>query len=146
MRAMAAERGLSILELSQVAERGDAIDREIDERTRMLGADGDDFVIDARLAWHVLPGSVKVFLDVSLSVAAQRIFDAGRATEGGSADLAATENAIAERTASESRRYETYYGIDYLDLHHYDLVVDTSDRGIDDIVDEITAFVEGLRH
>lgn len=141
MRAMAAERGMSILELSRLAEAGDAIDREIDGRTRMLGDTADDFVIDARLAWFVLPGALKVFLDVTIEVAAERIFGAQRGSETENSDLASTRRAIMERTDSESLRYERYYGVSYLDPDHFDLVVDTSHRTVDEVVDLIADFV-----
>ncbi|MFP4553575.1 MAG: AAA family ATPase, partial [Actinomycetota bacterium] len=48
MREMAAEREMSILELSRSAEERDAIDREIDARTASLAEESSDFVIDAR--------------------------------------------------------------------------------------------------
>ena len=49
-----------------------AIDRAIDERSRRLGEERDGLVIDARLAWYFVPHSIKVFLDVTLEVAAGR--------------------------------------------------------------------------
>ena len=82
MRQMAAERGISVLELSAIAEVDDgAIDREIDDRSRKFGEERDEFVIDARLAWFFIPRSVKVFLDVSIEVATERIFGDRRGAE-----------------------------------------------------------------
>lgn len=142
MREMASERGMSILELSKQAETDDAIDHEIDRRTAAFGETRDGFVMDARLAWHFLARSVKVFLDVRPDIAAERIFGAGRASERENVDMEATKRAIAARTASERRRYADYYGVDYLDPAQYDLVVDTSLRTIDEVVDTIVAFVQ----
>lgn len=139
MREMAAEQGMSILSLSRAAEGTDAIDREIDARTERLGANRDGFVMDARLAWYFLPNSVKVFLDVSPNEAANRIYGAGRDEEAENVDLESTAQAIEARTRSESLRYEEYYGVDYLDPSHYDLVVDTTDLDIDGVVDRIIA-------
>ncbi len=142
MRAMAAERGMTILELSRFAEDGDGIDREIDARTRHLGDTVDGFVIDARLGWWVLPESFKVFLDVATEEAARRVYGAGRGTESENVDLVATEEAIRRRTMSESDRYLRYYGVDYLDPSHYDLVVDTTALGVEEVVDLIVAAIE----
>lgn len=142
MREMAVERGVSILELSRAAEDDIEIDREIDERTTRLANEGDDFVMDARLGWHFAPESVKVFLDVRTEVAATRIFEARRGTEQENIDLETTERAIKLRTESERDRYLTYYGLDYTDYDHYDLVVDTSDIGIDEVVDRIMTYLE----
>lgn len=141
MRDMAQEQGVSILELSRTAERDEVIDHEIDARTARLGETRDGFVMDARLAWHFLPSSMKVFLDVRPEVAAARIFGAGRRDETENIDVGATLQAIELRTQSERRRYQDYYGIDYLDHGHFDLVVDTSDRTLDEVVDVIAAFV-----
>jgi predicted cytidylate kinase len=137
MREMAAERGVSILELSRSAARHDAIDREIDARSMRLAETGGDFVMDARLGWHFVPRSVKVFLEVRPEVAARRIFDAVRGSERENVDIAATRKAMEERTASERDRYLAYYGIDYTDHDNYDLVIDTSDLTPDEVVDLI---------
>ncbi|HZD23439.1 MAG TPA: nucleoside monophosphate kinase [Acidimicrobiia bacterium] len=143
MREMAEERGISILELSRTAETREAIDNEIDARTVRLGEEHDDFVMDARLGWHFLPHSFKVFLEVSPEVAARRIYEARRGSERENVDLAATQAAIASRIASEVKRYQDYYGIDYADHDHYDLIIDTSERDIDQVVDLIIDALSG---
>lgn len=139
MREMASERGMTILELSRVAETDDSIDREIDARSARLAGSGRSFVMDARLGWYFIPDSVKVFLDVRLEVAAKRVYGAGRHTETENVDLDATVRAIAQRTESERERYIAYYGIDYFDPAHYDLVIDTSDLTPEEVVETILA-------
>lgn len=139
MREMAAERGISILELSRLAEDDKAIDAEIDGRTARLAAGGDSFVIDARLGWHFVPESLKVFLDVRPEVAATRIYGARRGTEWENVDLETTRRAVEERSASEAERYMDYYGLDYTDTGHYDLVIDTSELTIDEVIERILA-------
>ena len=141
MRQMAAEREVSILELSRTAEDSNAIDREIDARTVRLAEEGGDFVMDARLGWHFIPDSTKVFLDVSLNEAARRVYEAKRGSERENIDLVATRAAIESRTESERIRYFDYYGLDYTDHEHYDLVIDTSDLTIKEVVGLIVAHV-----
>lgn len=142
MREMATERGESILELSRSAEHGDSIDREIDARTARLATEEDDFVMDARLGWHFAPDSVKVFLEVRPGVAARRIYEAGRGAEHENISLEQTQIAIERRTDSETKRYRDYYGLDYADHSHYDLVVDTSEKTIGEVVQEIVDHME----
>ncbi|MFQ5522610.1 MAG: (d)CMP kinase [Acidimicrobiia bacterium] len=137
MREMAAERGVSILELSRLAEQDESIDRQIDARSADLAERNKDFVIDARLGWYFIPESVKVFLDVQPEVAARRIYEARRGTERENIDLEATLKAIEARAESETRRYQEYYGIDYTDHSQYDLVIDTSELTIDEVVERI---------
>ncbi len=145
MREMAAERGISVLELSKIAESDESIDREIDARSARLEAEDRSLVIDARLAWHFIPGSLKVFLDVGDDVAARRIFGDHRGSEAENVDLEATRRSTVARAASEAQRYRSYYGIDYLDPANYDLVVDTSAIDVGAVVDEIVAFIRSVR-
>lgn len=144
MREMAAERGVSILELSRVAEAGDEIDREIDARTVHLAEQGGDFVMDARLGWHFIPDSVKVFLEVDPLVAAERIFEARRRSEVENVTLEQTRLAVHDRTESERKRYLDYYGVDYGEHDNYDLVIDTSKLPIDQVVERIVAYLRSL--
>ena len=141
MRELASERGLTILEFSRTAEDRETIDNEIDARTVRLAEESDDFVIDARLGWHFIPRSFKVFLEVTPEVAARRIYGARRGTETENVTLEETLLAIEERTESERRRYQKYYGLDYADHSQYDLVVDTSTLGIEEVVQ---AILDGL--
>lgn len=137
MREMASERGMTILEFSRTAENRESIDHEIDARTRRLAEESDDFVIDARLGWHFIPHSFKVFLEVTAEVAARRIYDARRGTETENVTLEETLRAIEERTQSERIRYQKYYGLDYANHEQYDLVIDTSEITIDEVVQAI---------
>ena len=143
MREIAAERGMSILELSRLAEQDESIDRQIDARSAELARRSRNFVIDARLGWYFIPDSVKVFLDVRPEVAARRIYEARRGTERENVDLEATRKAIEARTESEAARYRDYYGIDYTDHSQYDLVIDTSEMTIDEVVERILENLPG---
>jgi predicted cytidylate kinase len=144
MREMATERGKTVLELSRDAESDPGVDLEIDMRTARLGRERAGFVMDSRLAWFFIPHSLKVFLDVAIEEAAHRIFGAQRAGEIENTDLESTMRSTLARQTSESTRYLTYYGIDYQDPAHYDLVVDTTGMGVDEVVDDIVEHLEGV--
>jgi CMP/dCMP kinase len=144
MREMAAERHQTVLELSRDAEDDPGVDLEIDQRTAHLGGERDGFVMDSRLAWYFIPHSLKVFLDVDIAEAARRIFSAKRVTEVENVDVETTMHSTLARQASESTRYHRYYGIDYLDPAHYDLVVDTTGLLADAVVDSIVEYLEDL--
>ena len=65
-----------------------------------------------------------------------------RAGRVGGRDGHDVEEALAAnrtREASERTRYLTYYDIDLADRSAYDLVVDSTARGPDELVDEIVA-------
>jgi cytidylate kinase len=82
---------------------------------------------------------------VRTEVAAGRIYASMRETERENVDRAATEAALVERTSSEAGRYLRYYGVDYLDTGHYDVVIDTSAMTVDGVVDLLLAQVRSIR-
>ncbi|MBT4111374.1 AAA family ATPase [Candidatus Woesearchaeota archaeon] len=142
MREIAAKRGVSLLELSKLAETDKLIDEEIDERQIQLGKEEDNFIIDARLGWHFIPNSVKIFLDVSDEEAARRIFKEDRKDEKYNTDLNSTLENIKNRRASEIKRYQDYYNLNYYDHNNYDLVVDTTGIPAEEVAEKIIKFIE----
>jgi len=129
---MAQERGLTLNELNALGETESFTDTEVDEYQKHLGETDDNFVIEGRLAWHFIPRAFKVLLTCDSHEAAKRIFSARRDPNEQRDDevlydsVEHTEQVTQDRMASDARRYQKYYGVDYLDPSHYDLVVDTT--------------------
>ncbi len=142
MRELAAERKMTILELVKIAERDQAIDKEIDERTKNL-AEQDDFIMDSRLAWHFIPKSLKIYLKCGVEEAAKRVFAQQRGgIEAENVTLEQTKENIIKREQSEIKRYKKYYGIDFKDETNYDFVLDTAKLTIPEAVEEVLEFIE----
>ncbi len=148
MREIAAKRGISLLEISKIAEKDHNIDKGLDERTIRLGKSEDDFVMDSRLAYHFIPQSFKVFLVVDEKEAARRIFGdirskkTGRKVERESTTMVATLASIRKRKKSEQQRYRKYYSLDPYDTKQYDLVIDTTKTAIEEVVDRVVEAVK----
>jgi len=142
MRKIAEEKGITPVELGHLAEKDPSFDRMIDLKTQELGKKEDNFVMDSRLAFHFIPNSIKIFLDVSLDVAAKRIFNQKRAEEKENVSLIATKEKIKEREASELKRYRQMYNLDYTKHSNFDLVVDTSELNVEQIVKKIMDFLK----
>jgi len=138
-RAIAKERGLSIEEINKVAELESEIDHAVDERLREMGKESE-LVIDSRMAYHWMPDSFKVFLDLESHAAAERIFNHIKKEGRVSQEAESVEQLLrstAERQASEKKRYWNLYQVDVEDLSPFDLVVDTGPvplEGVADIV------------
>lgn len=135
-RAMAKERGISIEEINHRAELESEIDHAVDGRLREMKSE-TDLVIDSRTAFHWIPKSFKVFLKVDPRVAAERTF--AHMQEGGriSQDAASAEEVYQKtlaRTASEIKRYNLLYSVNYTDENHFDLVIDTTKHPLDEVV------------
>ena len=78
---LAMERGLTIDELNEIAKKEDWTDREVDKITEKLGKTEDNFVVGGWVAFHFIPNSIKIFLDVELGEGAKRIFKHQRPDE-----------------------------------------------------------------
>lgn len=130
-REVAAERGLTALELNRLAEEDGEIDRALDRRQRELAEEREDVVLESRLAGWMAGehADLKIWLDASLDVRAARIAE----REDKPIGLAREETEA--RTASEERRYREYYGIDFDDRSIYDLALSTARWGPDAIAE-----------
>lgn len=136
-REIARRRGLTPLELNERIHSDPSIDREIDAATRKLGRTKKNFVLDARLGFLFLPHSFKVFLDVSPAVAGKRVFSQMRESEQENTSIRRTIQNLATRLQNETRDYEKRYHVTYTDPRHFDLVIDSSRRRPEAIVEYI---------
>ena len=141
MRAMASEKKMSLIELNKLAEKDKSIDFELDEKLKELGKTKDNFVVDGRLTAFFIPNAqVRVFLDTDDKVRAERILKDKRAHEE-SRDIFEMIKKIKDREESEKKRYQKYYGVNYLDKKLYNLFIDTTKMNPNDVVEKITDFV-----
>lgn len=144
-RAWAKERGLSLEAFGKLATSDPEIDRALDrtvfEDVLREDASGRDVLVEGRLQAFLLTERrvpcLKVLIDAPLSVRAQRI--AGREKKAAKA----AEREIVERETLERTRYKAYYGIDVEDRSIYDLVLDSSDKTPDRIVEVVWSRVAG---
>ena len=142
MRSMAAEKGISLLELNKLAEKDRSIDFELDEKLRNLGKKENNFIVDGRLTAFFIPhADARVFLDADDKVRAKRILGDKRQHESNET-LKSTINNIHKREQSEKKRYMKYYKVSYLDPKLYNLMIDTSDMAPEEIVARIAEFVK----
>ncbi|MCA9356355.1 AAA family ATPase [Candidatus Nomurabacteria bacterium] len=132
MRQMAEKKGISLEELGNLAQSDPSIDKSIDENSLKL-AEMDNIIIDSRLAFHFIPDSFKVFLELAPEIAAERILkdkDNVHRQNEANADFSDKESiikSITERLESERSRYKKYYNIEDHTAHeNFDLVIDTS--------------------
>lgn len=143
-RAAAASLNLPYDQYQKVAEKDPQYDKRADDALVKAGKN-EKSVIDARLGYHFIPDSFKVFLALSPEIAAARILkDAAtnpnrhKETMRGAKDVPTIVESIEERRESERHRYEKYYGIkDPFARENFDLVIDTSDTGLPEVVKKV---------
>lgn len=135
-RKCAGERGLSLEEFNQLAEREHSIDRELDEKMAEYARRGG-VVLEGRLAGFISVqegvDALKVWLTANDSVRARRV--AQRETQDWTKVLAANR----ARQGSDAKRYREIYGFDLNDTSIYDLILDSDHQAPEALADRILA-------
>lgn len=138
---MAQEHSMTIDEWNTHGESNQETDVPVDEYQRKLGQKEDNFIIDGRLSWHFIPNSLKVFLDVDGKEGARRIFEhaktGARKDERAYASAEEVQKWAHERTATDNRRYQKYYGVLWDAPKNFDLVVDTTHTPPEEVAQRI---------
>jgi predicted cytidylate kinase len=138
-RRQAEKHQMSLADFGRYCEQNDEVDRKLDEEQIKILQKGN-VILEGRLAgWlaylNKIP-ALKIMLDAAIDVRAQRI----KKREQGS--LVQQKKEMIQREKSEQFRYKTYYGIDLKDISIYDLVIDTSEKSPEKIVDQIISHLD----
>lgn len=138
-RAIAKEKGIDVYQVNLLAETEKSIDHQVDEKLQEIGRNENELVIDSRMAWHWMPYSFKVYLDLDLEIAATRILshmDKDR-MEAEHIPEKPSEYAqqLQKRLDSEIKRYSSLYDANPYDVSNYDLVVDTEKNDPQEVVE-----------
>lgn len=151
-REIAKQMNLSTLELNQLMMSDRSYDHMIDDETARISRENKDknIIFDSRLAWHFAEYSFKVFVSVSLDVAAERIMNDQRGTVEKYSSLEEARRLLAERARTESIRYKDIYNLNYMDFSNYDLIIDSTysdpETIADIIMEEAKAYYENPRY
>ncbi len=143
---LAMGKGVTIDELNEIGKKEFWTDDRVDKRTKALGESEDDFVMDGWVAFHFIPDSFKVFLDVDPRAGAERIFKHRRPDEKEAESVKELMGILKERVSVTNDRYKKYYKLDFLDMCHFDLVIDTTSLTPRQVADEILKAVRSKRH
>ena len=137
-RKLAKEHKIDITTFNKYVEGHPEIDIQVENSAKEYAKTHNNFVIDARLGWYAVPDSFKVYLRVSIDVAAERAFhDESRKETEKFSSVEEEKQDLETRYNLENERYFKVYGIHKEDLSNYDLVIDTTNRNPEDIANEI---------
>jgi len=131
-RKMAERYNMSLEEFGNYCERHKEVDEQLDRYQLEILQKGN-VIVEGRIAgWlahrNHIP-STKVLLEADLETRA------GRIVKREKGDIEKRKKEILKRENSEATRYKKYYNIDLDDTCIYDLVVDSSDKTPDEIVE-----------
>lgn len=127
-RELAAELGITVLEMNQLMCTDHKYDKMIDDTTAKISRENPDknIVFDSRLAWNFVEKSFKTFLSVDIDVAAERVFNDNRGAVEKYTSAEDAKNQLKLRAQTEDVRYKDIYGIEYFNFNNYNLVLDST--------------------
>ena len=121
-RDIAVAEGIPLSRLEELANGDSQYDIKVDGITKAYGASCNHFIFEGRIAWLLIPDSVKVLLICNKDERIRRVADRDKT----SFDEAwyATEH----REALAQKRYHNLYGIEDIgDISLYNFIVNTKD-------------------
>ena len=144
-RKLAEEMWLNIVEFNKLwdnPENAKEFDIKYEEYQQNLKLT-DNIILDSRLGFYAQPKAFKILLDVDEEIAWERIFKAERTTDKNTTKKHAIAE-VKERNQNDEERYQRLYNIDLWNPNNYNLVIDTSERTPEEILqiilDEFKAY------
>jgi predicted cytidylate kinase len=123
-------------------------EKEIDNFIIEIAKKEDDFIIEGRTAFCLLPQSIKIFIDVEPEVGANRIFKATQSQNDRNEQSYKSKDDVIvandKRMKSDFKRYKALYGVDVYDRSLYDVLIDTSDVTPEEATDSILGMIKSL--
>ena len=108
--------------------------------TDTLKEAGKTFLQYSRRYMSFIPGVRNVgdslYVRCDIAEAAKRVAKAGRSDERYSDEKEAADKLLLRRER-EKKRYADFYGVDITDMNNYDLVVDTTDKSVEEVAEAI---------
>jgi predicted cytidylate kinase len=143
---IAVKHGLTIDELNKIGEKEIWTDKEVDDELVRIGKEEDNYAIDSWTAFHFIPNSIKIFLDVDERGGAERIFRVDRPDEKKPASVEELIKILKSRVENTDRRYKKYYNINFLDKSNYDFVLDTSNLKIPEVTKKVLEYIKCMKN
>lgn len=135
----AKRRGMSTEEFTSFRVNDSSFDVYMDKQipSFIKKFDGQNVIIESRVAWHFLPDSFKVFIDLDEDEIAKRLVDSDRVGKEKYTDFDEAKRSTISRWNNELEVYKKTYDIDCSDLTNYDLVLNSKNKTPQQLADKI---------
>lgn len=135
------KRGMSAEEFNAFCMKDPSFDFFIDNKTTELALEleGQNIIFDSRMAWHFVPFSFKVFVTLSEEEMINRLINSDRTGKEKYTDADKAKISLLNREQLEIERYKILYNKDLSDMKNFDLVMDSTNKTPQELVDELWA-------
>ncbi|MFH0956069.1 MAG: cytidylate kinase family protein [Candidatus Falkowbacteria bacterium] len=146
-RLKAKAMGLTLTEYNKLGEKDPATDIEIDNYLKKIAKQYKNCIIESRTAWHFLPESIKIFIDVNEKIGAERVFAELKKHDKRNEDkklntLRAVLTSHRQRKQSDNKRYQKYYNLKVFDKNNYDFILDTTNLNKKQVFDKVYSYLK----
>ena len=135
-RMNAADKDMTIEQYDNYLKQHPELDNAIEERQKIIWETEDNFVLESRIWWSVIPDAFKIKLHCDLNERIRRITtDSKQRIAHKKDNFENTKQKTLAREATYQLRFNELYGIqDWNADEHFDLVVDASSSTPDEII------------
>jgi len=133
-KKLAKEKNMNLTEFLKYAEKNLKVDKEIDESQKNPG---QNCILDSRMGFYFANPDLKIWLKAPLEIRAKRI-----AKRESFKNEESIKEKIKEREKAERERYMRMYSVDIFDKNNYDLIIDTAEYNIKQVVEKIISAVK----
>jgi len=145
-RLKARAMGLTLAEFNKLGEKENFTDFEVDRYLKQAAKEHPDSIIESRTAWHFIPRSIKLYLEVDEKIGAERVFAELKKHQRKNEDkklhtVRQVLKSHRQRKLCDYKRYKKYYGFNLYDKKNYDFVLDTSFLTKKQVFDAVYAYI-----
>lgn len=134
-RQLADEHGMSLEEFNRYAENHVEIDKKQDQLILDFIRESDNIVVESRLAgwlcYHNSVDAFRIFIDAHLDERIKRVSHREKSNRSKTGEL------LKQREESEIKRYRDFYDVDYREPLYYDLIINTENLSVEQVVNKI---------
>jgi len=137
MREEATKLNLTLDDFNKLLVSDDEVDRRLDALQKEKSKEISRGVFEGRTAWHFVENpDVRIFLGVKPKIAAERIWNDENGDRDKYESVEEIVKANVERKANEIKRYGTYYNIDVYSKNNFDVMLETSEKNIEEVFND----------
>ncbi|MCK4730427.1 MAG: cytidylate kinase family protein [Candidatus Aenigmarchaeota archaeon] len=131
-KKLAEEHKIDLTDFLEYAEKNLDLDTEVDEKQR---ATKQNTILDSRMGFHFANSDLKIWLKAPLDERIKRI------VKRDNLSLEIAKEKIEKREKIEREKYIRLYSVDIFDAENYDLIIDTVEYNIEQVVEKICAYL-----
>lgn len=146
-RMKAKSMGLTLAEYNKLGEKDKSTDSEVDNYLKQIARQYKNCIIESRTAWHLMPDSIKIYIDVDEKIGAKRVFAELKKHNKRNEDkklntLKAVLASHRQRKQSDNKRYKKYYHFNLYNKKNYDFILDTTNLNKRQVFDKVYAYLK----